>query len=80
MDALRSLGFIDVKPKPGRKFGYILVLHPHDVVRALRDTGRVPNDWWELFESRLCDMGAELRAPPVIPDVQDTVPERTLTR
>ena len=63
--ALETLGFVRVKPLGTRKFGFILLLHPHDVVASLReeDNTRVPDWWWDLFSNTLQDMGASLRTP-----------------
>ncbi|MCC6243021.1 MAG: hypothetical protein IT353_09285 [Gemmatimonadaceae bacterium] len=61
MATLEALGFIRVKPKLTRKYGYVLLVHPHDVVATLRERGNVRDDWWELFTNRLRDMGAKLR-------------------
>jgi hypothetical protein len=58
---LKELGFISVKPKPSRRYGYILVLHPHRVVeRMLRESPeRISSTWLELYKNRLADIGAE---------------------
>ncbi len=63
MSTLEGLGFIRVQPKLGRRFGYILLLHPHDVVERLRQEGRVRDDWWELFLGRVRETGVVLRHP-----------------
>jgi hypothetical protein len=59
--ALVDLGFVKVAPKGTREYGFVLVLHPHDVVHQLRKAKKVPDWWWSLFEGRLAEIGAELR-------------------
>lgn len=66
--ALVDLGFIRVGEKGSREFAYVLILHPHRVVRTLHEAGRVPSSWWSLFHARLRDIGAPLPDPmPVTP-------------
>jgi hypothetical protein len=75
IDALEQLGFVKVQPKGSRRHGYIFLPHPHDVVEALHEQGRVPDWWWSLFLDRVTEIGAVLRlrdqkrrqaeAPPV---------------
>ena len=66
IDELERLGFIKVGRKGTRKYAYILLLHPHDVVQQLRHTTpkAVPEWWWSLFENRIMDIGAKLRWTP----------------
>lgn len=61
--ALVDLGFVEVKPKGTKKFGYILLVHPHDVVQRLRKTRKndVPDWWWSLFSKRIHEIVATLR-------------------
>lgn len=65
MSELRDLGFIAVRPKPTRTFGYILLVHPHMAVARLLDTAanRVPDWWKELYVARLREIGASRRSP-----------------
>jgi hypothetical protein len=63
MMALEELGFIRAKPKGSRKFGYILLPHPQDIVADLieKDGANIP-DWWRgLFYRRLIEVGARTR-------------------
>jgi hypothetical protein len=60
-DVLVNLGFIEIAPKGKRKFGYIFLVHPHDVVQRLRKAKKVPDWWWSLFETRLAEIRATLR-------------------
>lgn len=63
MQVLVDLGFIEVKPKGRWKYGYALLLHPHDVVESLKETHEVPDEWWTLYLHRLQQIGAERGTP-----------------
>jgi hypothetical protein len=58
MRQLEKLGFILVRPKTARSFGYVLLVHPHYAAEKLRAQGRVSNTWWDLFQERLREIGA----------------------
>ena len=60
---LVDLGFLRVGEKGSREYAYVLILHPHKVVRSLHDAGSVPSSWWSLFHARLRDIGAPLPEP-----------------
>ena len=62
---LEELGFIRVGRKGSRKYAYVLILHPHRVVRSLEEKGSVPSSWQSLFRARLRDIGAPL--PDLMP-------------
>jgi hypothetical protein len=66
IDELERLGFIKVAGKGTRKYAFILLHHPHDVVQWMRDTkpNSIPDWWWSLFENRVMDIGAKLRWTP----------------
>ncbi len=63
IEALVALGLVEVKPKGTKKFGYILLVHPHDAVQRLWKTRRkeIPEWWWSLFSKRIAEIGATLR-------------------
>lgn len=63
MSELVRLGFIEVKPKNTRKYGYILLHHPDDVVNGLTSQPRspVPVWWLGLYGRRCRDIGAKKR-------------------
>jgi hypothetical protein len=63
MGQLEELGFISVRPKPTRHFGYVLLLHPHDVVERLRRDREdlIPDSWWQSYEIRRNEIGARRR-------------------
>ena len=63
IEALVALGLIEVKPKGTKKFGYLLLVHPHDAVQRLRKSRKkdIPEWWWSLFSKRIAEIGATLR-------------------
>src|SRR6266511_1186424 len=60
MRVLADLGFIKLKGKRGREFAYVLLVHPHDVVEALRVRPDFPADWYNSFIERENQVGARL--------------------
>ena len=66
IEALVALGLVEVRPKGTRKFGYLLLVHPHDAVQRLRKTRKneIPDWWWSLFSKRVAEIGATLRLKP----------------
>lgn len=75
MVVLERLGFIRIKPMGTRKYGYVLLIHPHDVVERLRheDNARVPDWWWSLFLKRMNEIRAVLRSPHLSASGNDVV-------
>ncbi len=65
---LEDLGFIRAKPKGPRRFGYVLLIHPHLVVQQLRAAGRLPDWWEELFDRRVREIGAKVPSLDAAPD------------
>ena len=57
--SLEKAGFIKVAPKGNRSIGYILLLHPYQVVARLREEGKISDRWWEALQQQLRDVGAE---------------------
>ena len=57
---LEKLGFIHIAPKGSRRFGYILLLDPHKVVKKLHQLGKVPPNWWGAYTKRATDIGCTL--------------------
>jgi hypothetical protein len=58
IEMLRELGFISVQPNGSRKYGYILLHHPHRVVCELREQDKVSDPWWGAFSKRASEIGA----------------------
>lgn len=63
---LVRLGFIEVKPMNKRKFGYVLLLHPDDVVHKVYDSPKTtaPAWWLPMYEQLLERQGAKPRSRP----------------
>jgi hypothetical protein len=62
MAELEKLGFILTEPSAARKYGFVLVLHPHAVVELMhrQDASRIPDWWWRLYRERISEIGAKL--------------------
>lgn len=63
IDILSDLGFVKVQPNGSRKYGYVVLLHPHRVVCELRAQGKISDAWWNAFIKRAGEIGAVL--PPI---------------
>ena len=57
--SLEKAGFIKVAPKGNRSIGFILLLHPYQVIARLRQEGKISDRWWEMLQQQLRDVGAE---------------------
>jgi len=68
MVRLEELGFISVKPKRHRRFGYVLLVHPVLALRELRIQKKVPDELWVLFEQLHAEYNAN---EPVLSQVID---------
>lgn len=66
MARLEDLGFIRAKAKGPRRFGYVLLVHPHLAVQQLRAAGQLPGWWVELFDRRIREIGATLPSPELV--------------
>ena len=60
MDILQNLGFVSVKPNGSRKYGYILLFHPHNVIKKLREQSKIPENWWGAYTKRATEVGASI--------------------
>ena len=49
---LEELGAIKTKHIGGQRYKYILLVHPTTVVEQLRQTGKVPQHWWDTYRDR----------------------------
>ena len=52
MKVLEKAGFIKVRKKGNREFGYVLLVHPSVVVDKLRKEGKIPDEWWTIYRER----------------------------
>jgi hypothetical protein len=57
---LEELGFIEVKPNGSRRYGYILLLHPHRVAKEIHKNNSNPeiDRWWGAWAKRAREVGA----------------------
>jgi hypothetical protein len=74
MHALASAGFIEVETKGNRPLGYVLVLHPTHVVSELRRQRKVSDQWWNLLQQQLLEVGAPRIEDPLIPTELRVIP------
>jgi len=57
---LEKLGFIITKQAGSRKYRYILLLHPHQVIEKLHQDGKVGEDWYSAYQARAAEIGTRL--------------------
>jgi len=57
---LANLGFIKTAPNGSKKQAYILLLDPHKVVKNLKHSGNVPQEWWGAYTKRASEIGYTL--------------------
>jgi len=63
IQALEQFGFIKTKPSGSRKYGHILLIHPHRVIEDLRSKGQVPEKWWGAYVQRATEVGSPVEKP-----------------
>lgn len=52
MEILQANGFIKVKPKGNRRYGFVLLVHPSLVIEQLRQKNKLPEGWWDTYRAR----------------------------
>ncbi len=59
---LEELGFIEVKPNGSKKYGYILLLHPHRVAKKIHEEKSSPEieRWYGAWAKRALEVGATI--------------------
>jgi hypothetical protein len=60
MKLLVDLGFVKVEAKGNRRYAYVLLLHPHDVVETLRKKGPLPKGWYNAYVDRITKTRARM--------------------
>lgn len=75
MEVLEELGFIKVRRRGPRRYGYVLLVHPSLAVKRLYDQGRVPDDWWEVYISRQMEVG-ETKGTDIIARIEAAKQEK----
>src|SRR5581483_6170 len=64
IDVLEKLGFIKVAPNGQKKYGYILLRNPNNVVLEMKKSGNVvPSEWWGAYTKRCIEIGYPLSSP-----------------
>lgn len=65
VDVLEKLGFIKVAPNGNRKYGYIFLRNPNNVVQELRQTASnsVGPEWWTAYTKRCVEIGYQISQP-----------------
>lgn len=73
MRTLEELGFILTSPSASRRYGFVLILHPHKVVELmnLERPAVIPSWWWSLYRERLRDIGARIPGPDEVHDLKN---------
>ena len=61
MDVLVDLGFIRARQIGTRKYGCVLLVHPHDVIESLKAKHKVQEAWYGAFLKRIGEIGSKLR-------------------
>ena len=51
MTLLEKWGFIKTKAAGNLLYKYVLIVHPALVIKRLRDDGKVPQAWWEIYRA-----------------------------
>ena len=51
MKLLEELGFIKSKAGGIQLYRYVLLVHPAIAVKHLRDSGKVPDRWWDMYRA-----------------------------
>ncbi len=52
MRILEDLGFIKIKPAGNRKYGYVLLIHPANVIEKLQAQDKLPLNWLDGYSVR----------------------------
>ncbi len=63
LNLLQELGFIEIKPNGSRKYGYVLLLHPHRVAKKIHEKSSTPeirDKWWGAWTKRALEVGSTI--------------------
>ena len=67
---LEKLELVRIFPRGTQAIGYVVLMHPHDVLQRLRDKGKIENGMWNLYQSKLREAGViqvKKEPPKVVP-------------
>jgi hypothetical protein len=76
---LERVGFIKTHEVNGH-YKYVLIVHPTVVIARLREQGRIPDEWWNMYRDRQIEtkeQGYEQRVakrPGVVVNIRDAKP------
>lgn len=63
IDTLVKLGFILKKELGNRDIGHVLIIDPTISVARLKANGQVPEKWWNMYLTRMNEIGANAPLP-----------------
>jgi hypothetical protein len=65
IDVLADLGFIKVAATGNRRYGYILLRNPNNVVREMKQLqdSPIPSEWWTAYTKRCVEIGYTVGQP-----------------
>jgi hypothetical protein len=65
VDVLERLGFIRVAPNGNKKYGYIFLRNPNNVVQELQQKADAPlaREWWTAYTKRCVEIGYQVGQP-----------------
>jgi len=63
--ALRDSGFIEIAPRANQEIGFVLLVHPHVAVSALRQKKKIDDEWWSEYERLQREVSATAPELPV---------------
>jgi hypothetical protein len=70
MRKLEKLELIRIFPRGTQAIGYVVLMHPHDVLQRLRDKRKIDDGMWNLYQSKLRESGViqmKKETPKVVP-------------
>jgi len=69
IDVLENLGFIKVAPNGNKRYGYILLRNPNNVVQEMKQqsNNQIPSKWWTAYTKRCVEIGYPVGQPAVRP-------------
>jgi hypothetical protein len=77
VDVLEQLGFIKVAPNGNRRYGYILLRNPNNVVLEMKrqEKDPIPSKWWNAYVKRSVEIG--YKVSPIMSGHEDREEQAT---
>jgi len=65
IDVLENLGFIRVAANGNKRYGYILLRNPNNVVLEMKQQADspIPREWWTAYTKRCVEIGYQVTQP-----------------